>query len=33
MYFKEEKICMVEVVLFRYEWRETAYLQLQEVRD
>ena len=33
MYFKTEKICIVEVVLFRYEWRETPYLQPQEVRD
>lgn len=39
MSFKEEKICIVEVVLFRYEWRqgswwrETPYLQPQEVRD
>lgn len=22
MYFKKEKICIVKVVLFRYEWRE-----------
>ena len=33
MYFKEEKIFIVEVVLFRYEWRETPYLQPQVVRD
>ena len=33
MYFKTEKICIVEVVLFRFEWRETPYLQPQELRD